>query len=92
MLRLFTSYKDRNKSLNSSLLSIPDDFDVTPAISSKEVQKKVPDGEDPELVIDLVDDTLHLLWLTYDVHSSERVYIDAKTGEELRRSSTIIVN
>ena len=79
------------KSVHSWILQIPEGFDEKPAISEDEIT-----GEynlvDPSLEITEKDGAILLVWRAYSTDSNERVTIDAQTGEEIYRVSTVIVD
>lgn len=87
---LTINYEDTNKSMSSCILPIPDGFDVTPKITAEEIKSKADTNKEPELIIDQVDEKVHLIWKYVEAKKQEIVYIDAKDGTELKRYSYIV--
>lgn len=79
------------KSVHSWILQIPEGFDEKPAISEDEITGKY-NLVDPSLEITEKDGAILLVWRAYSTDSNERVTIDAQTGEEIYRVSTVIVD
>ena len=88
-VRLLVS--DKMQTINSWMIQIPDNFDAKPKVSSDEVTAQFGlDKERIELSIKEIDDQVKLVWQGYVSGKSEYVLIDAHTGKELSRSSTIV--
>ena len=77
-------YSDNDKLLQSSIVPIPEGFNVTPKVTAKQIKKKKFVNADPELVITLIEGEPRLVWMAREF--SDAVYYDAHTGKELYRS------
>ncbi len=79
------------KSVHSWILQIPQGFDEKPSISEDEVADQYG-LEYLSLEIIEYDGAILLVWKGYSTNSNESVTVDAHTGEEVYRSSSVIVD
>ena len=79
------------KSVHSWLLQIPEGFDEKPSVSENEVADQY-DLAQLSLEITEKDGAILLVWKGYSTNSNECVIVNAHTGEEVYRGSTVIVD
>ncbi len=77
------------KNVHSWILQIPEGFDSNPSVSEDEITDQY-DLVYPSLEIMELDGRILLVWKCYSSESSERVIVDAHTGEEVYRGSTVV--
>ncbi len=77
------------KNVHSWILQIPEGFDSKPSVTEDEITDQY-DLVYPSLEIMELDGRILLVWKCYSSESSERVIIDAHTGEEVYRGSTVV--
>lgn len=75
--------------VHSWILQIPDGFDEKPSVSEEEVSTEY-NITNVTLAITEYNGEIKLIWRGYSTESPEYVIVDAKTGEELSRGSTVI--
>ena len=75
--------------VHSWILQIPDGFDEKPSVSEEEVSSEY-NITNLTLEITEYNGEIKLVWSGYSTDSPEYVIVDAKTGEELSRGSTVV--
>ena len=80
------SADEKSKSLKFNTYLIPEDFDITPKLSVEDVKKLVETNDEPELIITESEGKLYLAYFVILPSRQDSVCIDAKTGEELKKS------